>query len=219
MPSAVAHGLVGRVGRAGQRRGDQDRVDQLAGPRGQFLRRAADDLGQDHARAAARAEQRRAGHHRDQLVAPDLVDHLAVDRVELVQHGAHGHRHVVAGVAVGDREDVEVVDLLATALQLGVSRRHRPLETDQPIGHCHIDTRARSESVTSGVPSDGAPRPADGGSAAVRTVYLGTSDFAVRVLRRLADSPHRPQLVVTRPDRPRGAGASCSRRRSPTRRG
>jgi methionyl-tRNA formyltransferase len=40
----------------------------------------------------------------------------------------------------------------------------------------------------------------------VRTVYLGTSDFAVTVLERLADSPHRPTLVVTRPDRPKGRG-------------
>jgi methionyl-tRNA formyltransferase len=40
----------------------------------------------------------------------------------------------------------------------------------------------------------------------VRTVYLGTSDFAVTVLERLAASPHRPALVVTRPDRPRGRG-------------
>jgi methionyl-tRNA formyltransferase len=40
----------------------------------------------------------------------------------------------------------------------------------------------------------------------VRTVYLGTSEFAVDVLRRLASSPHRPALVVTRPDRPRGRG-------------
>jgi methionyl-tRNA formyltransferase len=40
----------------------------------------------------------------------------------------------------------------------------------------------------------------------VRTVYLGTSSFAAAVLRRLAESPHRPQLVVTRPDRPRGRG-------------
>lgn len=38
------------------------------------------------------------------------------------------------------------------------------------------------------------------------TVYLGTSDFAVAVLDRLAASPHRPALVVTRPDRPRGRG-------------
>ncbi|MGZ4287034.1 MAG: methionyl-tRNA formyltransferase, partial [Solirubrobacteraceae bacterium] len=40
----------------------------------------------------------------------------------------------------------------------------------------------------------------------MRTVYLGTSDFAAAVLERLAASPHRPQLVVTRPDRPRGRG-------------
>jgi methionyl-tRNA formyltransferase len=40
----------------------------------------------------------------------------------------------------------------------------------------------------------------------LRIAYLGTSDFAVAVLRRLADSPHRPALVVTPPDRPRGRG-------------
>ena len=40
----------------------------------------------------------------------------------------------------------------------------------------------------------------------MRTVYLGTSDFAVTVLERLAASPHRPALVVTRPDRPKGRG-------------
>jgi methionyl-tRNA formyltransferase len=40
----------------------------------------------------------------------------------------------------------------------------------------------------------------------MRTVYLGTSPFAVAVLERLAASDHRPVLVVTRPDRPRGRG-------------
>jgi methionyl-tRNA formyltransferase len=40
----------------------------------------------------------------------------------------------------------------------------------------------------------------------MRTVYLGTSEFAAEVLDRLAVSPHRPDLVVTRPDRPRGRG-------------
>jgi methionyl-tRNA formyltransferase len=40
----------------------------------------------------------------------------------------------------------------------------------------------------------------------VRVVYLGTSEFAAVVLRRLADSPYRPVLVVTRPDRPQGRG-------------
>jgi len=40
----------------------------------------------------------------------------------------------------------------------------------------------------------------------VRTVYLGSSLFAVDVLGALATSPHAPALVVTPPDRPQGRG-------------
>jgi methionyl-tRNA formyltransferase len=40
----------------------------------------------------------------------------------------------------------------------------------------------------------------------LRTVFLGTSDFAVAVLECLAASNHPPGLVLTRPDRPRGRG-------------
>jgi methionyl-tRNA formyltransferase len=40
----------------------------------------------------------------------------------------------------------------------------------------------------------------------VRTVYLGSSEFAVQVLKALAASSHKPSLVVTPPDRPRGRG-------------
>jgi methionyl-tRNA formyltransferase len=40
----------------------------------------------------------------------------------------------------------------------------------------------------------------------MRTVYLGTSDFAATILDRLGASAHRPLLVVTRPDAPRGRG-------------
>jgi methionyl-tRNA formyltransferase len=40
----------------------------------------------------------------------------------------------------------------------------------------------------------------------VRTVFLGTSDFAAAILQRLAAGTHRPVLVITRPDRPRGRG-------------
>ena len=40
----------------------------------------------------------------------------------------------------------------------------------------------------------------------MRTAYLGTSEFAAVVLRRLADSSHPPSLVVTPPDRPKGRG-------------
>jgi methionyl-tRNA formyltransferase len=44
----------------------------------------------------------------------------------------------------------------------------------------------------------------------VPTVYLGTSDFAVTVQERLAVTPRRPALVVTRPDRPKGRGRKLS---------
>ena len=40
----------------------------------------------------------------------------------------------------------------------------------------------------------------------MRTVFLGTSAFAAAVLERLAAGEHRPALVLTRPDRPRGRG-------------
>ena len=44
----------------------------------------------------------------------------------------------------------------------------------------------------------------------MKTAYLGTSDFAAMVLRRLAASPHRPSLVVTPPDRRQGRGRKVS---------
>jgi methionyl-tRNA formyltransferase len=44
----------------------------------------------------------------------------------------------------------------------------------------------------------------------LRTVYLGTSDFAAAILEHLAGSEHRPSLVVTRPDAPRGRGRKVS---------
>ena len=44
----------------------------------------------------------------------------------------------------------------------------------------------------------------------VRTAYLGTSEFAATVLRRLAESPHSPALVVTPPDSRSGRGRRLS---------
>ena len=40
------------------------------------------------------------------------------EAVDLGEHGAQRERHVVARVAVGDGEDVEVVDLLAARLEV-----------------------------------------------------------------------------------------------------
>ncbi len=112
-------GVVGAIGRAGHRRADEDGVDELAGPGGELLGGAADELREDDAGVAAGAEQRGAGDGVDDLVAADVVDlPLPREAVQLVEDGAQRQRHVVARVAVGDREDVEVVDLLATAFQL-----------------------------------------------------------------------------------------------------
>ncbi len=44
----------------------------------------------------------------------------------------------------------------------------------------------------------------------MRVVYLGTTEFAAAVLRRLAGSEHAPALVVSPPDRPRGRGRKLS---------
>ena len=44
----------------------------------------------------------------------------------------------------------------------------------------------------------------------MRTLYLGTSEFAAVILRRLAAGPHRPALVVAPPDRRRGRGRKLS---------
>ena len=56
--------------------------------------------------------------------------------VELVEHGAQRERHVVAGVAVGDREDVEVVDLLTACLELAEGALDDGAEAEKAgIGH------------------------------------------------------------------------------------
>ena len=102
----VADGAVGALGGARHRRADQHRVDQLARARDELLGRAADQLGEDDPGVAAGAEQGRARDRVDDLVAADLVEVTALggEPVELLEHRAQGERHVVARVAVGDRE-------------------------------------------------------------------------------------------------------------------
>ncbi|NBR98686.1 MAG: methionyl-tRNA formyltransferase, partial [Betaproteobacteria bacterium] len=40
----------------------------------------------------------------------------------------------------------------------------------------------------------------------MRVGFAGTPDFAARALQALLDAGHRPQLVLTQPDRPAGRG-------------
>ena len=106
--------------RCAKRRRDQLRVDQLAAaaspstsaaPRTIWLRITP--------RVAPRPHQRRAGDGVDDLVAgpASASPSRARGRSSSSSTCAHRQRHVVAGVAVGDREHVQVVDLLLARLR------------------------------------------------------------------------------------------------------
>ena len=134
----LADRAVRAVGRAGHRGPDQPRVDELAGPADQLLRGPADELGEDDAAVAAGAEERGAGDRVDDLVAADEVQRPVLGRepVDLGQAGAQRERHVVARIAVGDREDVEVVDLLTARLEVRERALYDRAEPDETgIGH------------------------------------------------------------------------------------
>ncbi len=127
------------VGRPCHRRADQDRVDQLARPADELLGGPADQLGQDHAAVAASPQERCPGDRVDDLVASDLVDRpvtVARQAVELVEHGPQREDHVVAGVTVGDRKHVEIVDLFAAGLQMCQrTGDHRAKANEVGVGH------------------------------------------------------------------------------------
>ena len=60
----------------------------------------------------------------------------ALEAVELGEDGAQREHHVVAGVAVGDGEDVEVVDLLAAGLEVRQRSGDGGAEANQVgVGH------------------------------------------------------------------------------------
>ena len=70
---------------------------------------------------------------------------LEREAVDLVEHGAQRERHVVAGVAVGDREHVEVVDLLAARLEV----RERALDDGAEADETGIGRHAARSSLPS----------------------------------------------------------------------
>ena len=128
-----AHGGVRRLGGAPERV-DHHRAVALLGRRvGDPADDRAQHLAEDHPGVAAGAEQRAA--------REDLEDRRPVGRA-LLAHGVagrgHGQVHVGAGVAVGDRVDVERVDLLARPGQRvhgQVDEAEHGRETD-PVTHC-----------------------------------------------------------------------------------
>ena len=81
----LAHGAVGRVARRAERPRERERVDH--GRVAHDLGEAADDLGEDHARVAARAHQRRA---RDLVGEPVAVVHRRAARAPPARRGRSG---------------------------------------------------------------------------------------------------------------------------------
>ena len=110
---------------------------------------AAHDLGEDDAGVAARAHERAlgdgGGHGRD-------VGDLAL--LELLDHGAHGERHVGAGVPVRDGVHVEVVDVLTLSLDGG----ERGLD-DSDGGGAYDAQSCRSSTRTLMSPTGTPPTP------------------------------------------------------------
>ncbi len=102
----------------------------LAGER--FLQ-TADDLRKDHAAVSARAHQRTVGRGRAHLIDRRL-------RIARAFHGgAHGVKHVRAGVAVRNGIDVERVHLVRTRLKT----RRRGLKRAQERGAIELPNDGR----------------------------------------------------------------------------
>jgi hypothetical protein len=132
----VADGAPRRLRRARKRVADEGRADQLTAARAQDLGRTAHDLAQDHARVAAGAHQSRVGDRLHDVVAVDGRERVRAQPVEPGEHRADRPGHVVAGVAVRDREDVQVVDLLLALPQVVVGNAHHAVEAlDRWIRH------------------------------------------------------------------------------------
>ena len=72
------------------------------------------------------------------MAAAIALGRLAGDRLRLVQGGLDRGQHVRAGVAVGDRVDVELVDLVDVGLEVGDGRPERleqAVAVAGPSGH------------------------------------------------------------------------------------
>ena len=105
-----AHRPVGSVRRAPKRARDCGHVDVLR--RAERLGGTADDLREDDTRVPARSHQRGARQLPGERRAVG-----GLERVELLDHRAGRQRQVRAGVAIWDRIDVEVVDVLPARFQ------------------------------------------------------------------------------------------------------
>jgi hypothetical protein len=124
----IANRAVGVLGRASHRGLDQLRVDEPPRRGRQDLGCAAHDLAQDDAGVSPRPHQRRPRHRVHDLGPCGVGVAVLLQPLELLEDVAHRQHHVVAGVAVGDRKDVEVVDLLLARLEVTQRDGNHPAE-------------------------------------------------------------------------------------------
>ena len=110
-------GLVRRVHAGGHGLGEEQGVGLAAAL--ELLGKAAEEQAEYDAGVAARAAQHGAGRGVRRGAEGGIVA-LA----ELRRRGAHGEGHVSAGVAVGDGEDVELVDELPVLFQRGAGAEY-----------------------------------------------------------------------------------------------
>ena len=111
----AADGPVGGVARRAERPRNHGLVDRI--PLAEHVGEATDDLAEDDARVPARAHQ--SGSR--ELSSDSLVP-VGGGLLERVNDRTDGQREVRAGVAVGNRVDVEVVDALLVRLEVAESR-------------------------------------------------------------------------------------------------
>ena len=136
----LADRAVGLVGGPRQRGSDQHRVDELAGRLASSSAAPRISWERITPELPRAPKQRRAGDRAHDLVPADVVDRALLggvrEAVELLHHRPQRQHHVVAGVAVGDREHVEVVDLLAARLERRQAGLYDRAEAkDARVGH------------------------------------------------------------------------------------
>ncbi len=120
---------------------------------GQRLGRSSHDLRQDHAGVPASTEQRRVSHLLGQTAPIGLCNRL----LQGLGDGPNGQEHVRPRVSVGDREDVEVVQAGAVAIERSLSRtdelEDRVALAHQPLIQDGRTRKARTSSMV-GIASD-----------------------------------------------------------------
>ena len=130
---------VRRRARQRERMGEVEAVE--ASLAGEALREPAHDLAEDHARVAPGAEEGAFAESLGDALHARLVPHVP-------EHLGAGREHVRAGVAVGNGEDVEGVDLVDVALEVCDRGSHGPQEAGAVAGDADHARRSPASGPT-----------------------------------------------------------------------